>query len=718
MAPTLTSNSFLLNTTPHSRLTFQKKRLTIFAKQAGPFPSLRFGKNNRPSSSEEPQAQPDDSANTNPLRFNFGKIPDVKSLIPAVNNPSTALSFGNQRRKDPGTVFVAGATGQAGIRIAQMLLREGFIVRAGVPELGSAQELARLAAQYKIRLYCILLIFLATIASPPQIISNEESRRINAVQSTFQDTESIAKAIGNASKVVVTIGPAENGPTSEVSTSDALQVIQAAQLAGVSHVAIIYDGSIGSSSTYNVLDGISSFFNNLLSRSQPLTVPEFLQKVIETDVSYTFIKTSLTEDFSPEKSYNVVVSAERSASVNDYKVVEVFTDPSAPSRRVDELFRITCKSQSRGRGKVAAEKAREAAEATKKLEEEVKKLSKQEARAASLAEEAQEKADAAGTSMENLLSKAKDFGSGLSWNSFSSQLTIPGQNPEEKPKVQIATVRGQARARSLPAQKAVVKPPSLNFPSFKPKEKPEAKPKPKDKQTEEKKEVRKQETCTGLRIAYSTTLSTAWPHIIRPFVSRGPEGTQQARDDFSRVSIAIPEDGRRKAYAESLAKVRAEEEARVAAEKAREAAEATKKLEEEVKKLSKQEARAASLAEEAQEKADAAGTSMENLLSKAKDFGSGLSWNSFSSQLTIPGQNPEEKPKVQIATVRGQARARSLPAQKAVVKPPSLNFPSFKPKEKPEAKPKPKDKQTEEKKEVRKVFGGLFSQETVYIDDD
>ncbi|KAF3968415.1 hypothetical protein CMV_007682 [Castanea mollissima] len=522
MAPTLTSNSFLLNTTPHSRLTFKKKRLTIFAKQAGPFPSLRFGKNNGSSSSAEPQ--PDDSGNSNPFRFNFGKIPDVKSLIPAVNNPSTALSFGNLRRKDPGTVFVAGATGQAGIRIAQVLLREGFIVRAGVPELGSAQELARLAAQYK-------------------IISNEESRRINAVQSTFQDTESIAKAIGNASKVVVTIGPAENGPTSEVSTSDALQVIQAAQLAGVSHVAIIYDGSIGSSSTYNVLDGISSFFNNLLSRSQPLTVAEFLQKVIETDVSYTFIKTSLTEDFSPEKSYNVVVSAERSASVNDYKVaksqiaslvagvfsntavaenkvVEVFTDPSAPSRRVDELF------------------------------------------------------------------------------------------------------------------------------------------------------------------------------------------------------SAIPEDGRRRAYAESLAKVRAEEEARVAAEKAREAAEATKKLEKEVKKLSEQEARAASLAEEAQEKADAAETSMENLLSKAKDFGSGLAWKSFSSQLTIPGQNPEEKPKVQIATVRGQAKARSLPAQKAVVKPPSLNFPSFKPKEKPEPKPKPKGKQTEEKKEVRKVFGGLFSQETVYIDDD
>lgn len=68
-----------------------------------------------------------------------------------VNNNSPGFSLGNARRKDPSTVFVAGATGQAGVRIAQTLLREGFSVRAGVPELGSAQELARLAAEYKVK---------------------------------------------------------------------------------------------------------------------------------------------------------------------------------------------------------------------------------------------------------------------------------------------------------------------------------------------------------------------------------------------------------------------------------------------------------------------------------------------------------------------------------------------------------------------------------------
>ncbi|PPR82577.1 hypothetical protein GOBAR_AA38138 [Gossypium barbadense] len=458
MAPSLTSNSFLLTTTPRSRVNLKYQRLVVFAKGSGPFSPFQFGK-----AKDNPEdGQAEDTGNSSPFRFDFGKLPDVKTLVPVVSNPSSGLSFGNVRRKDPSTVFVAGATGQAGIRIAQTLLRQGFTVRAGVPELAAAQELARLAAQYK-------------------IISNEESKRLNAVESTFQDAESIAKAIGNASKVVVTIGPGENGPTSAVSASDAVQVIQAAQLAGVGHVAIVYDGNPGNGSTYNVLDGITSFFSNLFSQSQPLSLSEFLQKIIETDVSYTFFKTTLTDDYSEESSYNVVVAKSQIASlvadvfsntaVAENKVVEVFTSPSAPSKSVDELFsaipedgrrkayaEATARAKAEEEAVLAAEKAREAAEAAKKLEVEVKKLSEQEAKAANLAEEAQEKAQVAGASMEDLLSKAKDFRSGLSWEKFSSQIATAVQKApnEEKPKVQIATVRGQTTARNLPSQKANV----------------------------------------------------------------------------------------------------------------------------------------------------------------------------------------------------------------------------------------------------------------------
>lgn len=469
----------------------------MFAQGGGGKPSspfAAFGRGN--NKQEENESEGEESAKpSNKFFLNLGgKISDAKSLIPVVSKPS--LSFGALRRKDGGTVFVAGATGQAGVRIAQALLRQGFTVRAGVPDLGAAQDLARLASKYK-------------------IISPEESKRLYAVESTYKEAESIAKAIGNASKTVVTISPAENGPSTVVTTTDALQVIEASKLAGVSHVAIIYDSNSNSSPLSNsVLDGISSFFGNLFTQKpQQLTITEFIQKLVETDVSYTLIKTNLTDDFSQESSYNVVVSAEGTYSANDFKVsksqiaslvagvfsntavaenkvVEVSTDPSAPSKPVDQLFsgipedgrrRAYAEGIARAKAEeeaiIASQKAREAAEIAKKFEEEVNKLSVLEAKASNLAEDAKAKAEAAGASVENLLNKAKNIGSEFSWKDFSSQISASIQKPTEIPKVQIATVRGETKARKLPTQKAVVK-------------KATTKPPPKSK-SEPEKEVRK-----------------------------------------------------------------------------------------------------------------------------------------------------------------------------------------------------------------------------------
>ncbi|XP_023007046.1 protein plastid transcriptionally active 16, chloroplastic [Cucurbita maxima] len=568
MAAIINSNSFILTTAPNARRSFDnnsRRQFSVYAKSSGTFASFRLGKSSNGSPSSD-GAPAEDSGNSNPYRFNFGKIPDVKSLIPVVSETSSGLSFGNSRRKDPNTVFVAGASGQAGIRLAQTLLREGFSVRAGVPELDAAQELARLAAKYK-------------------VISNEESKRLNAVESSFQDAESIAKAIGNASKVVVTIGAGENGPTSEVTTSDALQVIQAAQLAGVGHVAIVYDGNASNSSTNNVLDGISSFFNNLFSRSQALSVVELLQKIVETDLSYTFIKANLAEDFEPERAYNVVVGAEGSASSNDYKVaksriaslvagvfsntavaenkvVEVYSTPSAPSSSVEQLFsaiptdgRRQAYAEAQAKAKAeeeairTAEQAREEAEAAKKQQLEAAKAEKT-AQAAAVAEESQKQESDEVAFFNTLLNKAKDFSS-----------------------------------------------------------------------------------------------------------------------------------------------------------------EQSQKL----KKLSEKEPKAPTKpkAEEAPEKADsAAGSLVNNFLSKAKGFGLQQPWEKLAFQL--PKQSEESN--VQIATVRGQAKARSLPSKKAAVRQAMTNSkPSFAAKSKENSKPKPKE---EAKAEVRKVFGGLFKQETIYVDDD
>ncbi|KAL5991779.1 hypothetical protein ACLOJK_012690 [Asimina triloba] len=510
MAPTLTSNSFLLTTAPPSRLSLRSPRTAqqqpILAKL-----NFRIGKQDPGGSSGQTQSG-ESGKSKKPFFFDvdLSKIPDLKSVVPAVPQPSTALSFGGIRRKDPRTVFVAWATGQAGVRITQKLLRQGFAVRAGVPQLDAAQELARLAASYK-------------------IISSDESRRLNAVESTFEDPESIAKAIGNASKVVVTIGPSESGPKSEVTTLDALQVIQAAQLAGVGHVAIIYDqgpGSVGSN--YNVLDGITSFFSNIFSRPQPLTLLELLDKLVATDVRYTLIKASLTDEYSTEYSDNVVVTAEGATMDNEYKVsksqiaslvadvfantsiaedkvVKVSTNPSTPSKPVDELFSAIPedgrrKAYAEALAKAKAEEealttSKKAEEAAKKLEEGAKKLQEQDAEATSLAEEARVRAVAVGSSLDDFVGKAKDLSSSFSWEKLGSQISTAISQPddgeeEEKPKFQIATVRGQAKARTLTAKKAVVKQPPRPKPRSKPAE-PKPKPKPKTAAAEPKPEVRK-----------------------------------------------------------------------------------------------------------------------------------------------------------------------------------------------------------------------------------
>ncbi|XP_074587881.1 protein PLASTID TRANSCRIPTIONALLY ACTIVE 16, chloroplastic [Curcuma longa] len=485
MAPALTSNSFRLYSKP-------TRPATVASAQPRPNPfSFR-----RPK--EDPSPPADDAPKPNRFFVDFGKLPDAKSLVPAIASAPSASLFAGSRRKDPSSVFVAGATGQASARIAWALLRQGFTVRAGVSDLAAAQDVARLAAAYK-------------------IISPEESRRLNAVESPFDDAEAIAKAIGPAAKVVVTVGAAEKGPTAELTTNEAFEVVRAAKLAGVGHVAVVYNaGPAGFAvqSTGNVLDGITSFFSNLFAQGQSLTVGELLRKMVELDVSYTLIKAALTDDYAAENSYALTVVEEGKASgattgefkasrlqiaglvadvlsntaIAENKVVEVFTSPSATSKPVEELFRVIPedgrrKAYAEAKAKEAAEKTQEAAAKKKKNEEEAQKLEEKKTRAATVSKEARTLEEDARASFDDLLAKAKGFAGGeFSWDKLSSQLaavaavaqTTNGAAEGKTKTTQIATVRGQAKARRLPAQKAVVKRPP---PPEKPKTKqPEASP--------------------------------------------------------------------------------------------------------------------------------------------------------------------------------------------------------------------------------------------------
>lgn len=147
-------------------------------------------------------------------------------------------------------------------------------------------------------------------AWPGLIIAAEDAKRLNAVEFNFEDIESTAKAIGNASKAVVSIGPTEDGPSSKVTTADALNVIEAAKLANVNHIVVVYE-SDGASS--NVLDGISSFFSNLFGKSE-ISLAELIERIVEMGLSYTILKASSTDDFISE---NLVLKAEGSADVNN-----------------------------------------------------------------------------------------------------------------------------------------------------------------------------------------------------------------------------------------------------------------------------------------------------------------------------------------------------------------------------------------------------------------
>ncbi|XP_062179774.1 protein PLASTID TRANSCRIPTIONALLY ACTIVE 16, chloroplastic-like [Phragmites australis] len=463
MAPALTSNppSFRPLSTP-----LRRRAATILC---------RVGKPSKDSGAD------DDAAKKPSVLFaDFRKLTDAKALIPAFPSPAAGSLFaGGRGRKDPQTVFVAGATGQAGVRIAQTLLRQGFAVRAGVPDLASAQELARLAAAYR-------------------LISPAEARRLNAVESDFDDPEAIAKSIGPAAKVVVTVGSAEKGPEGGgFTTDDALRVVQAADLASVAHVVVVYDESVsglgGGGSTYNVLDGFTSFFSNLFSRVQTLTLSEFLAKVVETDVRYTLVKASLTDDYSPESSYALVLAKEGAShsttsptdtgkvsklqiaalvadvfsnvAVAENKVVEVSTSSSATSKPIAEAFTAIPEDRRRKEYQEAAAKAQaeeealasqrasKAEEAASKLEAEGKKAPSDET-AANVVNEAQ-------ASLENLLSRAKGLSTDFSLEKFSTQLaeaTATWNSVEKEPKAQIATVQGQAKAKKLAPQRAVVKP--------------------------------------------------------------------------------------------------------------------------------------------------------------------------------------------------------------------------------------------------------------------
>jgi len=303
------------------------------------------------------------------------------------------------------------------------------------------------------------------------------------VEFDFKNVDSVAKAIGNASKVVVTVGPVEDGPRGQVSVDDALRVLEAAQVANVNHVVAVYEPGTGRIAD-GPLAGITSFFSLLFSSriGGRKNDTDLLDSLAETDLSYTFIRAPATEgvdDYSPSTS-NLVVAAEgisdssgkvskvqvatvvaaalSNTTASENKVVTLASDPYGTPRPLEESLSViptdgrravlraeraeaekeaqekAAREAAEAEAREAAEDARRAAQLAAQLDAEAKKLAAEESRASALAAKAQAKAEAAAASVDGLASKAKELGI----DSFTKTLSKlnPAKGGEKKNKAE------------------------------------------------------------------------------------------------------------------------------------------------------------------------------------------------------------------------------------------------------------------------------------------
>lgn len=109
-------------------------------------------------------------------------------------------------------------------------------------------------------------------------------------------------------------------------------MLEAAELANAGHFVVVCKSGAGSSNE-GPLSGISTFFSNLFNRGLASGDADIIERVVETDLNFTVIKTGSTEgvdDYSPETS-NLVVAAEGASDtggkVCDYpRIYEVYFD--------------------------------------------------------------------------------------------------------------------------------------------------------------------------------------------------------------------------------------------------------------------------------------------------------------------------------------------------------------------------------------------------------
>ncbi|GJP55967.1 hypothetical protein CLOM_g15005 [Closterium sp. NIES-68] len=375
-----------------------------------------------------------------------------QGIFGLVKLPFAALMRG--RPADRKTVFVAGATGLTGARVVVELLAAGLSVRAGVEDLSDAQQLAELAAKYK-------------------VITGEEAKRLNFVEYSASDSEFTAKSIANAGTVVVTLGAGENGPSGSLEVEEALSLARAAILANAPSFVLVSDFAAapagvavkgkkagGGGGGGGLIATILAFFRSLAGRKgESASYSAVLSELVEAEsLEYTVLRVGSFEADSSAYRTNVVVGEEGSISVGSVsrvqvaqviaaiaanpglaanKVVDLVASAGAEAADVAELLaeipedpRRAVKKEAAERAQAeeqqkqlrlmaaaeaeaAVEEARRAAENAAALEAQAKALAAEEARAAAAAAKAAARAEAASTTVAGIETNLKQAGASI-----------------------------------------------------------------------------------------------------------------------------------------------------------------------------------------------------------------------------------------------------------------------------------------------------------------
>ncbi|BDA45967.1 probable protein TIC 62, chloroplastic at N-terminal half [Coccomyxa sp. Obi] len=271
-------------------------------------------------------------------------------------------------RKDPNTVFVAGATGRLGARIVRQLLLESpqLRVRAGVRDAEKAAEYLRTAVSYG-------------------LLPTDAARRVALVPLDLTDPDTITPAIGNAAKVVQAIGAPESEPFNfsnpkKIDGDGAIALVEAAKELEVDQFVMVT--SLGTAKV-GFPAAVLNLFGGILIQKRRAEVA-----LEQSGLNYVIVRPGGMERPTDEykRTHNVtlapkdtlfggqvsrlqvaelVAAAVANPELTENKVLEVVAETTAPLTPYEDLLSAAPSDESQAD---KLERLRAAAEAEEQLE--------------------------------------------------------------------------------------------------------------------------------------------------------------------------------------------------------------------------------------------------------------------------------------------------------------------------------------------------------------